>query len=366
MGSAETTRTQEPVHQAPATVSASVIDLFCGVGGLTAGLLEEGLQIAAGIDLDEECRYPYEFNNDVPFLRKDVSELKAKDLLNLFVDDVPRVLVGCAPCQPFSSYNAGRPDERWSLVERFAELIEEVAPDVVSMENVPRLLNFENGAVFESFVERLEAADYEVWSDVVCAADYGVPQRRNRLVLLASKHGPIKLEDPIVPRDEWITVRSAIGNLQPIAAGSVADKDRLHRSSSLSAMNQRRIKAAKPGGTWRDWDDELVTECHRSDTGKSYPSVYGRMGWNEPAPTITTQFYGFGNGRFGHPAQDRALSLREGAILQSFDPDYRFVRPGDPVRMKTVGRLIGNAVPVLLGRAIGRSIVRHLRDQGLA
>jgi len=115
-----------------------------------------------------------------------------------------------------------------------------------------------------------------------------------------------------------------------------------------------------PGGTWRDWPKHLVAECHRECSGQTYPSVYGRMEWDKPAPTMTTQCFGFGNGRFGHPEQDRAISLREAAILQSFPRKYKFVADGGEVQMKVLGRLIGNAVPVELGRAIARSIKSHL------
>ena len=354
------------LQTAPLPVPCSIVDLFCGVGGLTAGLLAEGLPVAAGIDLDDDCRYPYEHNNAVPFVRKDVGALTGEDLEELFVDGVPRVLVGCAPCQPFSSYNAGRPDSRWALLERFATLIEETKPDVISMENVPRLLNFEGGKVFEDFADRLKGVGYHIWHSVVCAADYGVAQRRNRLVLLGSLRGPIALEKPSFDRENWNSVAQAIDDLPSLAAGGVDDDDPLHRSSTLSETNLERIRESKAGGTWRDWKPELVAKCHTTEKGKTFPSVYGRMEWDKPAPTITTQFFGFGNGRFGHPAQDRAISLREGAILQSFDRNYRFVEPGKAVRMKTVGRLIGNAVPVLLGQAIGRTILDHLQETDAA
>ena len=150
-----------------------------------------------------------------------------------------------------------------------------------------------------------------------------------------------------------------------LSAGEIDRRDFLHRASRLSAVNLDRIRFSTPGGTWRDWPEQLVTDCHKQPSGKGYASVYGRMTWDEPAPTMTTQFYGFGNGRFGHPEQDRAISLREGAILQSFPPCYKFVEPGNLVNFKTVGRLIGNAVPVELARAIARAIKRHLSEVGL-
>jgi DNA (cytosine-5)-methyltransferase 1 len=195
----------------------------------------------------------------------------------------------------------------------------------------------------------------------VDCADFGVPQRRRRLVLLASKLGPITLVRPkrkIKPK----TVKQAIGKLPRLRAGSVSSKDPLHQSCELSELNLSRIRASKPGGTWRDWDDELVAPCHRRTTGKTYPGVYGRMAWNAPAPTMTTQYFAFGSGRFGHPSQARGISLREGAILQSFPRRYRFIAEGETVRRKTIGRLVGNAVPVKLAEAIGKTILVHARE----
>ena len=138
----------------------------------------------------------------------------------------------------------------------------------------------------------------------------------------------------------------------------------MHRSSSLSQINLRRIQQSVPGGTWRDWDDDLKLKCHKKDSGTTFPSVYGRMEWDKPSPTITTQFYGYGNGRFGHPEQNRAISLREGAILQSFPDDYIFVDEEHPAKKRELGTHIGNAVPVELGRAIGVSIQRHIEGVG--
>lgn len=342
------------------SLPGSVVDLFCGVGGLAHGFHLEGFDVAAGIDTDEDCRYPFERNNQAPFIRRDVTGLTGDDVLPLFMPDRPRVLVGCAPCQPFSRYNQKNDDPKWSLLKDFGRLIREVGPDVVSMENVPRLLDFRGGAVFREFEELLVAEKYSVSSSVVFGPAYGVPQQRSRLILLASRHGPIELIRPELDPDHYPTVEQAIAELAPLRAGEVDADDPLHRASGMSEVNLRRIRASRPGGTWRDWDPELVAQCHRSSSGRGYSSVYGRMEWHAPSPTITTQFYGFGNGRFGHPDQDRALSLREGAILQSFPPHYEFVPVGDPVHFKRVGRMIGNAVPVLLGRAVARSISTHL------
>ena len=157
-----------------------------------------------------------------------------------------------------------------------------------------------------------------------------------------------------------LTVRDAIGSLSPIKAGSAHEDDALHTASKLSSLNLERIRASQPGGTWRGWPEYLIAECHRRRTGHTYPGVYGRMAWDVPTPTITTQFFGFGNGRFGHPEQDRAISLREGAILQGFPQKYAFAPDNTRIHFKALGRMIGNAVPVTLGRTIGHSIMRHI------
>lgn len=338
---------------------ASVIDLFCGAGGLSYGFKSEGFRLAAGIDIDEACRFPYESNNKAPFLRKDVGALTASEVDALFEKNATRVLVGCAPCQPFSTYNQKNDDPNWRLLQSFGRIIDQVRPDVVSMENVPRLVKFRGGSTFQSFVDTLRAADYRVAWAVLYGPDFGLAQTRSRLVLLASRLGDIKLPEP-THENHHRTVKDEIGDLPPLVHGGVNDADPLHRSSRLSATNSLRIASSKPGGTWRDWDQSLVATCHTVDTGKGYSSVYGRMSWTSPSPTITTQFYGFGNGRFGHPEQDRALSLREGALLQGFPKDYEFVAPGEEVHFKKVGRLIGNAVPVKLASAIAKAVRAHI------
>ena len=334
------------------------IDLFCGAGGLTHGLISEGVRVVAGIDVDEACRHPFVANNAAHFINEDVERLALGRLNELFGDAKIRVLAGCAPCQPFSTY-AQRYDAvgspRWGLLYQFGRLIKSTRPDLVTMENVPSVAKH---AVFDHFIETLQKMGYHIHHGVVDCSLYGLPQNRRRMVLLASRLGPIELIASTHGRPT--TVRSAIGKLTPIAQGEAYPKDPLHAASSLSGVNLERIRASRPGGTWRDWPKHLVADCHRRETGHTYPGVYGRMIWGEPAPTLTTQFYGFGNGRFGHPEQDRAISLREGAILQGFSKSYSFLPDGAPVHFKVLGRMIGNAVPVTLGEVIGRSIAVHL------
>lgn len=337
------------------------VDLFCGIGGLTKGFENVGIPVVIGIDSDDSCRYAYEKNTKSMFLHTPIEELDINVIQTCFRESNVSILIGCAPCQPFSNYSLrynknGMKDEKWKLINHFLDVIQQSKPHIISMENVPQL---EKQMIFKKFVSSLKDLGYHVSYSIVNCVDYGVPQKRKRLVLLASLYGPIDL----IPQTHKkpVTVRESIGTLQSIESGEQSVDDPFHIASKLSDINLRRIQQSRPGGTWKDWDIELLLPCHKKETGKGYKSVYGRMDWNEPAPTITTQFYGYGNGRFGHPSQDRALSLREGALLQSFPKDYDFGLGYTKFNMRKVGTHIGNAVPVKLAEAIGLSILNHLQ-----
>jgi len=345
----------------------SVVDLFCGVGGLTKGLELANLNVVAGIDIEESCRFAYEVNNDAIFVQADVSQIQPEEIANFYPDEGLRILVGCAPCQPFSKYTKryrkeGYQDDKWKLLYSFAKIVSELRPSIVSMENVPEL---EKESVFHDFVKQLEAIGYRCsWSIAYCP-DYGVPQRRKRLVLLASLLGEIGLVPPLYTDDNYLTVRDAIGGLAVLQSGEIDVNDPVHSATKLNQINLERIRSSIPGGTWNNWEEHLKLACHKKKTGKGYGAIYGRMEWDKPSPTITTQFYGYGNGRFGHPEQDRAISYREGAILQSFPRDYNFFQDDGKISKRQLGIQIGNAVPVELGRAIGISITKHLEEMGV-
>ncbi|MEY8241324.1 MAG: DNA cytosine methyltransferase [Cycloclasticus sp.] len=341
-----------------ARVTISAVDLFCGVGGLTHGLQLSGINVTAGYDIDESCKLPYEANNEAEFINQSIPELSAKEINNQYDRKKIRLLAGCAPCQPFSNYTQARPkDERWGLLSHFGRIASELRPELITMENVPDLDRHE---VFSEFVNTLSEQGYHVWHEVVYCPDYGVPQKRKRLVLLASLIGEVSLIPPTHQTHEYVTLKEAIGSLPRLQAGKTNKVDSLHRAAGLSDINIKRIKASKPGGTWKDWPLELQAECHKRDSGKKYTSVYGRMRWNELSPTITTQFYNYGSGRYGHPSQTRAISLREAAILQSFPADYQFTEANKPYSITNISRMIGNAVPVSLGKAIGESLLKHI------
>jgi DNA (cytosine-5)-methyltransferase 1 len=344
----------------------SAVDLFCGIGGLSYGLKEAGINIKAGFDFDNRCKYAYEENCKAKFINADVSNIKKEDINRYYNNSDIKVLVGCAPCQPFSTYTLKddkQKDQRWQLLYEFSRLIKETKPDIVSMENVPNLLNFKKEPIFENFVNELKEYGYFVWYKIVYSPDYGIPQKRKRLILLASKKGEIKLIEPTHKPIEYITVKDAIGHLQKIKSGESAKDDFIHKASKISDKNLQRIRQSKQGGSWkRDWDEELKLECHKKEQGQSYGSVYGRMSWNEPSPTMTTFCTGIGNGRFGHPEQDRAISLREAGILQSFPMKYKFASSAKTLKFTQVSKQIGNAVPPRLGEVIGISIIKHLEE----
>ncbi len=341
----------------------SAIDLFCGVGGLSYGLQEAGIVVVGGIDLDPACEFPFETNIEASFLQMDVAKLTAEHLDKLWIKGAVRLLAGCAPCQPFSPYRRGvdtSKEKQWPLLSEFGRLAKETKPEILTMENVPRI---GSTTVFGKFVETLQEAGYQVDWQSCHGPDYGLPQSRRRLVLVASLIGPIKVPRSAISRSSTDTVRAAIGHLPPIEAGEADPNDPLHTARSLSELNLRRIRASTPGGTWEDWPEDLRAPCHRRPSGASFRNVYARMEWDKPSPTITTLFYNFGTGRFGHPEQDRPITLREAAMLQGFPRKYRFVRPKEPIFLARLGRLIGNAVPPPLGKAVGEVVISHVAKQ---
>ena len=361
-----------------ATISA--IDLFCGVGGLTRGLQDAGIDVIAGVDVDPTCKYAYEANTNADFIHKDICEFTSDELSKLYPSDeiselYPlegiKLLVGCAPCQPFSfhtkKYKDRHLDEKWNLLDEFGRLIEGVRPHLIVFENVTSI---RKEKVYKDFIDNLEWLGYHFDRDpeLVYCPDYGIPQKRRRLVLVASIWNEVELlpkTHSCTPEDglsSYRTVRETIEDLPEIDAGEVYAGDRIHRARNLSEINKKRIEQSEPGGTWQDWDPELRAPCHQVPSGKTYKSVYGRMEWDKPSPTITTQFHNFGSGRFGHPEQHRALSFREAALLQTFPSDYDFVDPNQPVTITNIGAYIGNAVPVDLATIIGKSILKHVEE----
>ncbi|TAF76173.1 MAG: DNA (cytosine-5-)-methyltransferase [Bacteroidetes bacterium] len=349
------------------SITSKVVDLFCGIGGLSHGFIQEEFNVVAGIDIDITCKFAFEKNNNAKFISNSISEISSVEINKLFDNSEIRILVGCAPCQNFSSYmfkDKEKESNKWMLLYEFSRLIKEIEPEIVSMENVAQLLNFKKAPVFEDFISNLASLGYHVYYEVVNCPDYGIPQSRKRLILLASKLGKIKLIPKTHTKDNYVTVKDTIGKLLKIKDGEKDKKDSYHFSRKLSPINKKRMLATPYGGSWKDWDDDLKLTCHKKTSGKTYPSVYGRMLWEKPSPTITTQCLGYGNGRFGHPEQDRAISLREAALFQTFPLNYQFSENIEVINSTVIARQIGNAVPVRLGQVVAKSIKEHLKENG--
>ena len=339
-----------PTGFAPISRKVHAVDLFCGIGGLTHGLRLAGVGVSAGYDIDPSCHYAYEANNDSTFVQADIRDLHFADIERHYANADVSVLAGCAPCQPFSAHTrrSKQSSEDCSLLLEFARLVAEGRPEIVSIENVPGLARHE---AFAKFTEALDSLGYRIDYGVLPCEDYGVPQTRRRLVLLASLLGEIVLP---AATEERPTVADFISDQPSLGAGETHPEDCAHASMPLSPLNLRRIRQSKPGGSWKDWEGDLVNPCHRAT---HYPAPYGRMRWDAPAPTITTQFCYYSTGRFGHPEQDRAISVREGARLQTFPDGYDLIEGDEPYLICSLARHIGNAVPVNLAAAIGQRIM---------
>ena len=310
----------------------NVVDLFCGIGGLSYGMKSCGFKIKGGFD--NTCRFAYEFNNEAPFFFKDIREVTKKDINPLYEKGSVRILAGCAPCQPFSSYsnNKKKDPNKYDLLYEFGRLVKEVKPDIVTMENVPAIRTFKLKNVLGDFLKILRDNGYgEPSVNIVYCPQFGIPQTRKRLVLLASRFGEIHLIPPFIKdSSKFVTVRQTIGNLSPLKAGESSVTDPLHRAARLSPINLKRIQSTREGGSWKDWPDDLKLSCHLSE--------------------------------FGHPEQDRAISAREAALLQTFPMSYKFFENESSVSLTKASRYIGNAVPPKLGEVIAESIINHLNE----
>jgi DNA (cytosine-5)-methyltransferase 1 len=340
-------------------------DFFCGIGGLTRGLSGAGIRVLAGFDVDEECRLTYEKNNPgVKFIRKDIRKVTVAELKRMArVKSFKNMLfAGCAPCSPFSQKRkAETPSGDLTLLMAFGQIISKAKPGYVLVENVPGIANARGYSTFRRFVRLLENSGYKhrIEYDILDAKRFGVPQTRRRLVLIATRKARPSLPTPKYGTEHrpFKTVRQTIDRFPILRAGSRHKKIKNHAASAISPLNLDRLRATPPdGGDWRDWPEELRLQCHLGD-GQAYSDSYGRMSWDSPAPTLTGRCHSISNGRYGHPTQCRAISLREAAALQTFPNSYEFFGLHTHIAQQ-----IGNAVPVRLAKELGKHILQ-LRDQ---
>lgn len=345
-----------------------VFDFFSGCGGTAQGFKQAGLDVIVGIDNDKDAAETYKYNiKPELFLNDDIRNIKT-DSIKTYIDKYKKenyiLFCGCAPCQPFSSQNKKRfskDDRRFSLLDEFSRFVEEYEPDFIFFENVPGMkkLKPEESPLYKFEKKLINIGYYVSGPQVVYAEEYGVPQKRRRLILIASKlnniefpkatHGP-RAKKP------FVTVRDAIATLPKLTAGSENKKVLNHKSAKLSEINLARIKNIKEGESIANCSGELTLKCYNKHKG--HADVYGRLKWDEPSITLTTKCTSLSNGRFGHPEQDRALTPREAACIQSFPMNFEFKGAG----VTSWGKQVGNAVPVKLAEAFGNNYKQHISD----
>ena len=352
-----------------------VYDFFSGCGGTSVGFRQAGIELALAIDSCPDAIGTFEKNFpgisviNEPIETVDVQRIEAY----YSKESEVKLFCGCAPCQPFTKQktntkkNASE-DNRRGLLAHFSAIVHDCLPELVFVENVPGLqkVSVEYGGPFSLFIEQLEEDGYFVDYGVIAAQDYGAPQVRRRLVLMASHMGTISLPAPTHGPNcakAYVTVRDAIADLPSVEHGTEhPDKRKYpnHRAARLSSLNLERIRHTGANGR-RDWPESLLPKCYtkkkNGERYKGHSDCYTRLAWDEPAPGLTTRCISYSNGRFGHPEQDRAITVREAARLQGFPDSFAFTGS-----LNSMARQIGNAVPVQVAKALGRHFIKHVRS----
>lgn len=349
----------------PKKTELKAVDFFCGGGGMSYGMLQAGINVIAGIDYEPKCKETYEQNiTGAKFIEADVFKLEVSDLekeLSLKRNDDSLILIGCSPCQFWSIINTERTKsaKSKSLLKEFAKFVKYFNPGYVVVENVPGVLRKKEESGLHEFIEWLEANGYTVHFEVHNVSDFGVPQNRKRFTLIANRLTDIEIQ-PIKAEGRKRTVRDVLGlenGFPVIEHGTKDTSDFLHTVMRLGELNQERLThVEKDGGDRSGFAgfEHLQLECFKG-RDNSFKDTFGRLWWDRPSPTITTKFYNISNGRFVHPEEDRALSLREGAVLQSFPIKYKFIGTG----LDSIARIIGNAVPPQYAKSIGLAITQN-------
>jgi len=348
----------------------TAIDLFCGGGGLTLGLKRAGFQVIAGVDNNSKCASTFQSNHkDVSLFIQDVRDISGSDLMGLSPKGEVSLLSGCPPCQGFTTLTSKykREDPRNRLISEMLRIALEIMPTAIMMENVPGLAHKGKNA-FEEMIDSLQNNGYEVNYDVLQVADFGVPQFRRRLVLFAGKGFSIPMPKPTHSIDgigakRWKTVRDAISDMDsPYTLAEARSLGVFYRCNwhlirNLSADNLKRIRSVKAGDPRTSIPKRFRPECHK-DRSEGFQNVYGRMEWDKVSPTITGNCTTFSSGRFGHPEEDRTISVREAARLQTFPDNYTI----DTEFMGDATAIIGNALPCAFAQAMAKQCLKFIKQ----
>ena len=349
-------------------------DFFSGCGGTSLGFRQAGIRNALAVDSCTDAIKTFQKNfPDVAVINESIEMIDAKRIQTYYSNlSEVKLFCGCAPCQPFTKQKTNTKresstDERRGLLLHFADIVHVCLPELVFVENVPGLQNvsLEDGGPFSSFVDQLKQDSYSLAFGVIAAQVYGAAQVRRRLVIVASRLGEITLPEPTHGPNKskpYVTVRDAIGNFPPVEHGTEHPDTQNypnHRAAALSVLNLKRIRHTGVRGRM-DWPASLLPNCYAvKKDGKKYnghSDCYTRLAWNEPAPGLTTRCISYSNGRFGHPEQDRAITVREAAKLQGFPNNFLFTGS-----LTSMARQIGNAVPVQVAHAFGTHFVKHVK-----
>lgn len=372
-------------NKKPYTPPIKVFDFFSGCGGTSLGFANAGMEIVFALDNNRDALLS--FVKNIPGVRlrenqnndgENAEKLSPGDVLlhnikNLPVEAIQSIISscsghallfsGCAPCQPFSKQKTILPedDDRIILLDEFRRFVEYYQPEFIFIENVPGMQDVagKNGP-FDRFIDFLKYANYFYMYKVIASKKYGVPQSRKRLILIASKLAriefPPETHGPGTNHPKYSTSKEWMADLPELKAGETDKTDPIHRAAGLSETNLLRIKATPIGGNRKVWPKNLWLPCH-SNGYEGHTDVYGRMKWDEPATALTTKCHSLSNGRFGHPEQPRAISIREAACLQTFPRSYMFEGG-----LQSMARQIGNAVPVLLAQRFGENFNENLKQ----
>jgi DNA (cytosine-5)-methyltransferase 1 len=342
----------------------SCIDSFCGAGGMRLGLESVGYNVPLSFDFDPHCVKTQELNPNWflhPAKLAGIDEMLNGNALKAagLKKDELFLLAGGPPCQGFSVQRIGDDtDERNDLISKFISLVSECMPQWFLMENVPGIAGKRGKLILDKALKQAASLGYWIHQATLDAQDFGVPQRRKRVFIVGEKidggFSTFQFPVPITPKGKRLFVKDVISTLpEPPLDGSDHPEFPQHRRDKLSKINIERLLALKQGQGREYLPEHLLADCHKiSSAVIGHRNVYGRMSWDDVAPTITARFDSFSRGLFGHPEQTRTISLREGAILQTFPLDFVFA--GNKV---DIARQIGNAVPPKLAAAIGKRII---------